>query len=96
MNPHAMARRRPSRPLTAARIFKALEAGGFRVSVHRMTGGVSLRGDPLPVPDQYVEMHAVGPGDPPMLFVARVEGSGPAVERRCACELARMYLVADG
>ncbi len=82
--------------MDAASILSALRAGGYQVSVHRMTGGVSPSGRPLPVPDVYVEMHAVGPGDPPRTFVARVEGEGAATEDRCAGELARMFLTDDG
>ena len=53
-----------------------------------MCGGVSLSGRELPVPDQYIEMHAVGREDPPVIHIARVDDHGPDAEYRCACELA--------
>jgi hypothetical protein len=62
---------------------------GYAVSVHHMRGGISLSGAPLPVPDVYVEMHAVM-GDPPDVHVARVEGEGVEAEYRCAVELAQL------
>jgi hypothetical protein len=74
---------------TTTAILVHLRAMGYAVSVHRMQGGISLSGERLPVPDVYVEMHAVI-GDPPDVHVARVEGEGDDVEYRCAAELAML------
>jgi hypothetical protein len=69
-------------------IIQQLARLGYQVSVHRMGGGISLSGRELPVPDRYVEMHAVCEGDPPVVHIARVDGVGPDAEYRCVCELA--------
>ncbi len=71
-------------------ILYVIRSLGYHVSIHRMQGGVSLSGDALPVPDRYVEMHAINNADPPEIHIGRVDDDGPDAEYRCACELAKL------
>ncbi len=71
-------------------IIEAIRALGYHVSIHRMTGGISLDGGPsLLLPAVYIEMHAHDE-DAVNVHIARVDGDSPEDEYRCACELARM------
>jgi hypothetical protein len=72
----------------AGSILCSIRSLGYHVSVHRMAGGISLSGNPLPVPDRYIERHAHTDDDPPINHIARIDDDGPEAEYKCACELA--------
>ena len=80
---------------TTQTILRQVEALGYAVSVHHISGTVVRddgTGKPLVIPgSEYVEMHAVRLSDPDEQHVARcVEGDGEEEAYRTACALAEM------
>ena len=79
--------------MNAVPILSKIRELGYHVSVFKVRGGISVSGHPLPVPDRYVEMHAVKPGEPVEVHIVRVDKRGAKAECRCARELARLIIV---